>query len=75
MVFFFELVFNVFITAFFEFLFGWIQPFKVLELILVIIIVPVIMNGLAFWIQDNVLMKKDHNFKTVTAASERKAEK
>ena len=41
------------------FLIGWIQPYKVLELILVIIVVPVIMNGLAFWIQDNFLMKKD----------------
>jgi hypothetical protein len=41
------------------FLIGWIQPYQTLELILVIIIVPVIMNGLAFWIQDNFLMKKD----------------
>ena len=41
------------------FLIGWIQPYQTLELILVIIIVPVLMNGLAFWIQDNFLMKKD----------------
>jgi len=27
-------------------------------LIVVIVIVPVIMNGLAFWVQDNFLMKK-----------------
>ena len=40
-------------------LIGWIQPYQTLELILVIIVVPVIMNGLAFWIQDNFLMKKD----------------
>jgi len=25
----------------------------------VIVIIPVIMNGLAFWVQDNFLMKKD----------------
>lgn len=36
----------------------WIQPYKTLELILVIIIVPLIMNGFAFWFQDNFLMKK-----------------
>lgn len=41
------------------FLIGWIQPYQTLELILVIIVVPVIMNGLAFWIQDNFLKKKD----------------
>lgn len=41
------------------FLIGWIQPYQTLELILVIIVVPVLMNGLAFWIQDNFLMKKD----------------
>jgi AAA15 family ATPase/GTPase len=29
-----------------------------LELILVIIVAPVIMNGLAFWFQDNFLKKK-----------------
>lgn len=40
-------------------LLGWIQPYKTLELILVIIIVPVIMNGFAFWFQDNFLMKKE----------------
>lgn len=39
------------------FLIGWVQPYEWLELILVIVIVPVIMNGLAFWIQDNFLKK------------------
>jgi hypothetical protein len=49
------------------YLIGWIQPYETLELILVIIIVPVIMNGLAFWIQDNFLKKKDQ---TVEATEE-----
>jgi hypothetical protein len=40
------------------FLIGWITPYETLELILVIIVIPVIMNGLAFWIQDNFLKKK-----------------
>jgi hypothetical protein len=40
------------------FLLGWIQPYETLELILVIIVVPVIMNGFAFWFQDNFLKKK-----------------
>jgi hypothetical protein len=39
-------------------LIGWIQPYETLELILVIIVAPVIMNGLAFWFQDNFLKKK-----------------
>ncbi len=38
---------------------GWIEDYPVLELFVVIVIVPVIMNGLAFWIQDNFLMKRD----------------
>ena len=37
---------------------GWIENYPVLELIVVIVFVPVLMNGLAFWIQDNFLMKK-----------------
>jgi hypothetical protein len=38
---------------------GWIERFPVLELVLVIVVVPVVMNGLAFWVQDNFLMKKE----------------
>lgn len=47
------------ITTIAMFMIGWIQPYQTLELILVIIIVPVIMNGLAFWMQDNFLKKKE----------------
>lgn len=46
------------ITSISSFLIGWIQPYETLELILVIIVIPVIMNGLAFWFQDNFLKKK-----------------
>lgn len=42
-----------------SFLMGWIEKYPVFELILVMVIVPVCMNGLAFWVQDNFLMKKD----------------
>lgn len=38
---------------------GWIEKYPILELILVIVIVPVIMNALAFWVQDNFLKKKE----------------
>jgi len=38
---------------------GWIEDYPVLELVLVIVIVPVIMNGLAFWVQDNFLKKDE----------------
>lgn len=38
---------------------GWIENYPVFELMVVIVLVPVIMNGLAFWIQDNFLMKKE----------------
>ena len=37
---------------------GWVEAYPILELILVIVIVPVIMNAIAFWVQDNFLMKK-----------------
>ena len=37
---------------------GWTQAYPILELFIVIVFVPVIMNGLAFWVQDNFLMKK-----------------
>lgn len=40
-------------------LMGWIEDYEVLELVVVIVIVPVIMNGLAFWVQDNFLKKQD----------------
>jgi hypothetical protein len=40
-------------------LMGWIERYPVLELVLVIVVVPVVMNGLAFWVQDNFLMKKE----------------
>ena len=38
---------------------GWIEKYPLLELFVAIVIIPVIMNGLAFWIQDNFLMKKE----------------
>jgi hypothetical protein len=38
---------------------GWIEQYPIFELFVVIVFVPVIMNGLAFWIQDNFLMKKE----------------
>lgn len=39
-------------------LMGWIEQYPVLELLVVIVVVPVGMNGLAFWVQDNFLMKR-----------------
>lgn len=38
---------------------GWIENYPVLELFVVLIFVPVVMNALAFWVQDNFLMKKE----------------
>lgn len=54
-----ELLCNKPLNAVSEFLLGWVQPYEALELVLVIIIIPVIMNGLAFWIQDNFLKKSE----------------
>jgi hypothetical protein len=42
-------------------LLGWVQPYETAELVLVMIIIPVIMNGLAFWIQDNFLKKSENS--------------
>lgn len=54
-----EVVFNEQLIIITTFLLGWIQPYQTLELVLVIIIVPVIMNGFAFWFQDNFLKRKE----------------
>lgn len=42
-----------------EVLLGWIEAYPTLELVFVIVVVPVIMNGFAFWVQDNFLKKRD----------------
>lgn len=42
-----------------KFLLGWIEAYPTLELVVVIVIVPVIMNGFAFWVQDNFLKKRE----------------
>lgn len=56
--FFIELGLNKPLIAICGFLLGWLQPYPTFELIVVIIIVPTFMNGLAFWMQDNFLKKK-----------------
>jgi len=38
----------------------WLNPFPIAKLIFVMIFVPTIMNGIQFWIQDNVLKKKSY---------------
>ncbi len=47
------------LTKFAQLILGWIEAYPTLELIVVIVIVPVVMNGLAFWVQDNFIMKKE----------------
>lgn len=42
-----------------HFLLGWIEKYPNFELVLVMMVVPVIMNGLAFWVVDNFLKKRD----------------
>jgi hypothetical protein len=54
-----EVLLSVPLISVSTFLIGWIQPYQTFELVLVIIIVPVIMNGFAFWFQDNFLKKKE----------------
>ena len=54
-----ELLLNSPLNTISEFLLGWVQPYPTLELVVVIIIIPVIMNGLAFWVQDNFLKKDE----------------
>ena len=53
-----ELTLNQPLNAITLFLLGWVQEYPAFELVIVIIIVPVMMNGLAFWIQDNFLKKR-----------------
>jgi hypothetical protein len=49
---------------------GWITSYPTLELVIVMFLVPVIMNALAFWVQDNVLMKKSDKAKKNESDSE-----
>lgn len=58
------------IMAVTEVLMGWITSFPKLELVLVMFLVPVIMNALAFWVQDNFLMKKDKKDKPKKGTAE-----
>lgn len=39
----------------------WLNPVPIGKLIFVMIFIPTIMNGLQFWIQDNVLKKKSYS--------------
>jgi hypothetical protein len=38
---------------------GWIEEYPILELLVVMVIIPVMMNGFAYWVQDNFLMKHE----------------
>lgn len=50
------------IMAITELVMGWMSNYPKLELVLVMFLIPVIMNALAFWIQDNYLMKKEPEY-------------
>jgi hypothetical protein len=54
--------FNQPIIAVTQYLMGWLDDYPKLELMLVMFLIPVIMNALAFWIQDNYLMKKQPEY-------------
>jgi hypothetical protein len=41
------------------FLLGWIENYPNLELVFVLVLGPVVMNGFAFWVQDNFLKKRN----------------
>ena len=38
-----------------DYILGWANLFPVFKLVLVMMIIPVILNSLQFWIQDNIL--------------------
>lgn len=42
-----------------DFLFDWLNGMPNLKLIIVMVFVPLILNGIQFWIQDNFLKKND----------------
>lgn len=53
-----EYFLSAFLDIVSKFLLGWIEAYPTLELMVVIVVVPVIMNGFAFWVQDNFLKKR-----------------
>lgn len=42
-------------------LLGWLKQYPDLKLVLIMIIVPIILNSIQFWIQDNILKGKKEN--------------
>jgi uncharacterized protein YqhQ len=44
-----------------DLLLGWLKTFPDLKLVFIMIIVPIILNSIQFWIQDNILKGKKEN--------------
>ena len=48
-------------------LLGWLNIYPNLKLLLIMMIIPLILNAIQFWVQDNILKaKKETNFKFVS---------
>lgn len=45
----------------------WIEAYPRLEVVFVLVVVPVIMNALAFWVQDNFLKKAETTIRQTAA--------
>jgi len=46
-----------------DILLGWLKKYPDLKLVLIMIIVPIILNSIQFWVQDNILKGKKENIK------------
>mmetsp|Transcript_29966 Transcript_29966/g.34341 ORF Transcript_29966/g.34341 Transcript_29966/m.34341 type:complete len:88 (-) Transcript_29966:20-283(-) len=40
---------------------GWMKNYPDLKLVLIMIVVPIILNSIQFWLQDNILKGKKEN--------------
>ena len=54
-------LFSTYFEQIADFLLGWLKKFPDLKLILIMIIVPIILNSIQFWLQDNILKGKKEN--------------
>lgn len=59
LLFFFQLIFSIPLEFFSEITLGWLNAFPTVKLILIMMVIPLLFNGLQFWIQDNILKSKE----------------
>ena len=72
----FQMVCAPVLEEFSNILFGWLNMYPDLKLVLVMICIPVVLNFIQFWVQDNILKANKtttRKFQSMSAATRRKS--